>query len=118
MIRFLPLQNGTAQGELPVAAVRKEVLTWILGTVGFLAVVLATPAYLRCQAKALTLDDVNRALSSKLLRLPEKNQLLIEGVKTRGIDFVLTPDIEKQLRDKGASQELIVTIRQFQPKPP
>jgi hypothetical protein len=41
-----------------------------------------------------------------------------EIVRKRGIDFQVTPEIEKELRDAGATSELLGTLRELAPPPP
>ena len=59
----------------------------------------------------LNLDQVFKALRSDKATLAERNQILIRGIKERGISFVLTPDVEGELADQGAGKALIETIR-------
>jgi tetratricopeptide (TPR) repeat protein len=63
------------------------------------------------QAK-LSLADILTGLRSKKTTMANKNKLLAEGVEKRGVSFKLTPEIEKELRDTGASDELIKAIRE------
>jgi hypothetical protein len=63
----------------------------------------------------LTLTDISVGLKSKKTSLPERNRLLTNAVKTRGVTFVLTPEIEKELRAAGATTALITAIRQNGP---
>lgn len=64
----------------------------------------------------LSLADILIGLRSKKVTLAERNTLLTEAVKTRGITFSLTPEIEKELVGTGASPELVEAIRQKSPK--
>jgi TonB family protein len=59
----------------------------------------------------LTLADILIGLRSKKLALPEKNKLLADAIKVRGITFGLTPEIEKELANTGADSELIEAVR-------
>jgi TonB family protein len=63
------------------------------------------------QSRALSLADVLIALRSKKADAAEKNKLLAEAVKQRGITFSLTPEIEKELDSTGAGPDLIAVIR-------
>jgi TonB family protein len=65
----------------------------------------------------LSLADILIGLRSKKVNLAERNTLLADAVKTRGITFTLSPEIEKELVNTGASSELIGAIRQKSPKP-
>ena len=64
----------------------------------------------------LSLADILIGLRSKKVTLAERNTLLTEAVKTRGITFSLTPEIEKELVGTGASTELVEAIRLKSPK--
>lgn len=63
----------------------------------------------------LSLADILVGLRSKKVTLAERNRLLTDAVKERGITFALTPEIEKELAAAGASGELIEAIRQKSP---
>ncbi len=67
------------------------------------------------QSKQLSLADIIIALRSKKAEAPEKNKILSEAVKARGITFSLTPEIEKELRGTGAYPELLSAIREKAP---
>lgn len=64
------------------------------------------------QTKQLSLADILIALRSKKADIQEKNRILSEAVKTRGITFSLTPEIEKELDTTGAYPELLMAIRE------
>lgn len=59
----------------------------------------------------LSLADILIALRSKKASLVEKNQILTSAVVERGITFVLTPEIEKELQGTGADAALLQAIR-------
>ncbi len=63
------------------------------------------------QPAQLSLADILIALRSKKVTLPERNKLIGDAVKTRGITFALTPEIEKELQTTGADTILIDAIR-------
>lgn len=63
----------------------------------------------------LSLADILIGLRSKKVTLPERNKLLTDAVKTRGITFSLTPEIEKELLSTGADKDLVDAIRQRSP---
>ncbi len=67
------------------------------------------------QPAQLSLADILIGLRSKKVTLVERNRLLTGAVKERGITFVLTPEIEKELLTTGADSELIEAIRQKSP---
>ena len=52
------------------------------------------------------------ALRSKKVSLVDRNTILTEAVKQRGVTFTLSPDIEKELTTTGADKALIDAIRQ------
>ncbi len=64
------------------------------------------------QQTKLSLADLLTGLRSKKATLPEKNKLLSEATKARGITFELTPEIEKELSGTGADTTLLAVIRQ------
>src|ERR1700755_1932496 len=60
----------------------------------------------------LSLADILIALRSKKADIGEKNKILADAVKQRGITFSLTPEIEKELDGTGAANDLIAAIRE------
>ena len=76
------------------------------------ALVLAMAAGLRAQTPQLSLADLLIGLRSKKVTLEERNKILAEAVRQRGITFALTGEIEKELSTTGAGKELISAIRQ------
>lgn len=76
---------------------------------------IAIPQNTLAQQSSLSLADILIGLRSKKVTLPERNQLLAEAVKTRGITFALTGEIEKELETTGASLALITAIREKSP---
>lgn len=70
------------------------------------------------QQSSLSLADILIGLRSKKAEMPEKNKLLTDAVKTRGITFAITGEIEKELKSTGASLDLIAAIQQKSPAPP
>src|SRR5262245_34607971 len=85
------------------------------------ALLLSLIAGISVQAQApdqLSLADLLIGLRSKKLSLPEKNKILTEAVRERGITFALAPGIEKELVATGAQQDLVAAIREKSPAPP
>src|SRR5947209_7655369 len=78
------------------------------------ASVIRVPA----QGRALSLADVLVALRSKKAESSEKNKILTDAVKQRGVTFALSADIQKELESTGAASDLIVAIREKAPAPP
>jgi TonB family protein len=66
----------------------------------------------QAQQAQLSLADVLIGLRSKKVSLDDRNRLLSEAVKVRGITFSLTPELETELAGTGASTELVEAIRQ------
>jgi tetratricopeptide (TPR) repeat protein len=69
------------------------------------------------QTKPFTIVQIIRAIST-----PSKNKKalfkkIVGDVRSRGVDFPLTADREDDLRQAGATDELIEAIRQHSPKP-
>jgi TonB family protein len=67
------------------------------------------------QQTQLSLVDIITVLRSKKATPAEKNQLLSEGVRQRGITFALNPELEKELRTAGADDGLVAAIREKSP---
>jgi TonB family protein len=67
------------------------------------------------QQTQLSLVDIITVLRSKKATPAEKNQLLTEGVKQRGITFAINADLEKELRLAGADDALVAAIREKSP---
>ena len=80
----------------------------------FFAVMLMFATFANAQAPQpqLSLADLLIGLRSKKVSLPEKNAILTEAVRQRGVTFAMTDEIEKELETTGAAQELIDAIRQ------
>ena len=72
----------------------------------------------QAQQVQLSLADILIGLRSKKVTLAQRNTLLAEAVKNRGITFSLTPEIEKELVGTGANAELVEAIRHKSPKMP
>ena len=69
----------------------------------------------QAQQSQLSLVDIITVLRSKKVTQAEKNQLLTEGVRQRGITFSLNADLEKELRAAGADDTLVAAIREKSP---
>jgi hypothetical protein len=83
-------------------------------TISMCLVLLAAPAFgqSRNPRPPLTLAQIFNALTGKSNKLPiaERNKIAVKKVVEVGIDFSITPDIKKELRKSGASEELIAAI--------
>ena len=70
------------------------------------------------QQAELTLADLLIGLRSKKVTLEERNTILADAVKQRGITFILTPEIEQELVATGAGKVLIDAIKSRSAKVP
>ena len=69
------------------------------------------------QTKVKLGDLLTGLRSTKLTSMEKKNELLAGAVRKRGVDFVLTSQIETILRAEGANDDLINAVRDNSPKP-
>jgi TonB family protein len=74
--------------------------------------VLITASTAFAQSPQLSLADLLIGLRSKKVSLPDRNAILTEAVRQRGVTFTMTAEIEKELETTGATRLLIDTIRQ------
>lgn len=82
------------------------------------AVVLTVTTIATAQAAKLSLADLLIGLRSQKVSLEDRNRILTEAVKTRGVTFTSSAVIENELTTTGASPLLIAAIREAsQPKP-
>ncbi len=77
-----------------------------------LTVLISLSATLALAQVKLTLGDIFAGLRSKKATLEERNRLLADAVKARGLTFAVTPEIEKELAETGANKELIEAVKQ------
>jgi TonB family protein len=82
----------------------------------FLTFILASLT-ISAQTTQLSLVDIFTALRSNKATLVEKNNILAEGIKQRGITFAIDSNLEKELRKAGANDDLIQAIHQKNPAP-
>lgn len=68
------------------------------------------------QSAQLSLADILIALRSKKVTIAERNKILSDAVKVRGVTFTSTPEIETELLNTGAAAELIEAIKKSSPK--
>ncbi len=73
---------------------------------------------LHAQQPQLTLADLLIGLRSKKVSLADRNTILAEAVKQRGVTFTLSADIEKELAATGATKNLLDAIREQAPVAP
>src|SRR5687768_13104045 len=81
----------------------------------FITLSLTMGVAIRAQSPQLSLADLLIGLRSKKASLQERNTLLTEAVRLRGVTFALTVEIEKELAATGATPTLIEAIRQKAP---
>lgn len=63
------------------------------------------------QAPQLSLADLLIGLRSKKATLMDRNKILTEAVQQRGITFLLSAEIEKELATTGANADLLAAVR-------
>jgi TonB family protein len=95
----------------PLALSRTKL--FLLITTALLLIASVAPA----QSPQLSLADLLIGLRSKKVSLPERNTILTEAVRQRGVTFSITPEIEKELETTGATPTLLEAIRTKAPKP-
>ncbi|MBV9241190.1 MAG: TonB family protein [Acidobacteria bacterium] len=83
----------------------------LIAAVLLLLIAVATVPAQTPPSRQLSLADILIALRSKKADIGEKNKILVEAVKERGITFSLTPEIEKELASTGAATDLVAAIR-------
>jgi len=88
-----------------------RLLTISIVAASFICGVLALPAAAQ-QDDRLSLVDIVVALRSKKATLPERNKILADAARQRGITFSSTAQIESELTAAGADAELIKAIRE------
>ena len=87
----------------------------LAGLACLVAAILVAGISVPAQSPQLSLADLLIGLRSKKLTLPERNTILTEAVRQRGVTFAITPEIEKELETTGAAPTLIEAIRQKAP---
>ncbi len=84
----------------------------------FAVLCIGTASIAHAQTPQLSLADLLIGLRSQKVPLPERNRILTEAVKERGITFVYSEEIAKELAATGAGPELMAAIRdKGTPKP-
>ena len=76
------------------------------------AFILAIASGLRAQTPQLSLADLLIGLRSKKVTLEERNRILAEAVRQRGITFAINGEIETELSQTGADKDLLAAIKQ------
>ena len=83
----------------------------LVSFVGVLIVVISFASSAAAQQTELTLADLLIGLRSKKVTLEERNTILAEAVRQRGITFIVTPEIEQELVATGAGKLLIDALK-------
>ncbi len=78
---------------------------------------LVLPVLVQAQSPQLSLADLLIGLRSKKVTIQERNTILTEAVRQRGVTFGITPEIERELASTGAGPTLIEAIRAKAPAP-
>ncbi|HVF30214.1 MAG TPA: tetratricopeptide repeat protein [Pyrinomonadaceae bacterium] len=81
------------------------------------SIILLLGTAVQAQSPQLSLADLLIGLRSKKATLPERNTILTDAVRQRGVTFSMTTEIEKELETTGASPGLIQAIRDKSAKP-
>ena len=79
---------------------------------------LCAPIQAQSEEIPLTLFNIEKALRSTKASFKEKNQLLIEGVRQRGVTFNPSKETLNKLAKLGAGKELLKIIAEKAPPPP
>ncbi len=103
-----PLENKVM--KLSINILQKFSRTALVVALVSIGLTLGSAAF--AQTPQLSLADLLIGLRSKKASLPERNTILTEAVRQRGVTFAMTPEIEKELATTGASPVLIDAIRQ------
>src|SRR5687767_13113869 len=82
--------------------------------------ILSLCAFIQAQNEEipLTLFNIEKALRSTKAPLQERNRLLIEGIRQRGVTFNLSKEILYKLEKLGAGKELLKAVTEKAPAPP
>jgi tetratricopeptide (TPR) repeat protein len=76
----------------------------------FLLLPIALSTTVSAQSAELSLADLLIGLRSQKAPLEDRNRILAEAVRERGITFVYTPEIAKELAATGASTDLLAAV--------
>src|SRR5688500_7495917 len=79
---------------------------------------LCAPIQAQSEELPLTLFNIEKALRSTKAALKEKTQLLIEGIRQRGVTFNLSNEARNRLAKLGAGKELLKGIAEKALPPP
>jgi TonB family protein len=90
----------------------KKFLTVTVAAAALLAGFLQITAKAQQEDDRLSLVDIVVALRSKKATIAERNKILADAARQRGITFSATPQIESELTAAGADADLIAAIRE------
>ncbi len=90
----------------PVSTLKRRIPCYIIA-----AVLLLMPLFVSAQARQLSLADLIIGLRSQKVSLPERNRILAEAIKERGVTFELNAEIASELTAAGAHPDLLQAIR-------
>ena len=96
---------------------RQPIASKVLSAAFLALLVSAFAAVTAAQNPPLSLADLLIGLRSKKVSLEERNQILTRAVTDRGVTFVNTPEIEKELIATGADSGMILAVRARSAKP-
>jgi len=96
---------------------RQPIASKVLSAAFLVMLVAAFAAVTTAQNPPLSLADLLIGLRSKKATLEERNQILTRAVTDRGVTFVNTPEIEKELVATGADAGMILAVRARSVKP-
>jgi len=96
---------------------RLPIIRKVLSAAFLAMLVAAFAAVTAAQNPPLSLADLLIGLRSKKATLEERNQILTRAVTDRGVTFVNTPEIEKELVATGADAGMIAAVRARSVKP-
>lgn len=89
----------------------------VVSALALATVVAASALVAAAQNPPLSLADLLIGLRSKKASIDERNQILSGAVMERGVTFVNSPEIEKELAATGADSHLIAAVRAKSLKP-
>jgi TonB family protein len=112
-----PLYRKLRNKNMKIASLpRMNLKRLYLAPIFLLSLILSLSTFSNAQPPQLSLADILIALRSKKVTLVERNKILTDAVRERGITFALSPEIEKELANTGADKALVDAIRQKTPQ--
>ena len=96
---------------------KRKIVRFLSGAILF-CILFSNSIQAQSEEIPLTLFNIEKALRSTKVSLAERNRLLIEGVRQRGITFTVAPQILDRLARLGASRLLLEAINEKNPNLP